>query len=212
MPLRRVPMSRDEFESLPQHPGWGVDYIGGKAVFWPRATLVFGALQVCNREIKATAATIRPLYLEDEAELCRSAYEAFADSPEYGAWPRQQLAKAFCGVIRGFLAGARGAVSQGSRVAISQPIGTSQGSIVAAILVVMDGSENATIDLLFVVPSCRQQGLATALGGGSLEILAAEGRKRLVSSWHLANDAGRSWHQAFGFQGYRLRSGDPDCG
>ena len=55
------------------------------------------------------------------------------------------------------------------------------------------------LDLLFVIPSYRKRGLATALVQAAITDLHSIGKTILVTRYHLGNASSRAWHARFGF-------------
>lgn len=195
--MRRPPKatSAEEFALMPRHPGWKIEYIGGKAHFEPsfRVALVSMPVRPCSVR---SSLPLRPVIPTDKHELIAADYDSFWDSVEYCNWPKPQIRKAARETIEGYFAGDRGKPMSASRVAIETVSGKER--ILGAALLVRD-KEGPYIDSLFVRPEAQRQGIATALVSGAMNALHEAGEQTLASGYHLANEASIAWHTQFGF-------------
>ena len=193
-PIRRLRMSPDAYHLLPFHPGWKIEYIHGEAVFQPREAFAYGALPVRPPTSHAPAGVaVHPLDSVDATALIELFHDAFSETPEYAGWSDETFAKEPRRVVHDFLAGKRGAISPASRVAVRD------GALVGAAFLVAHDAGAALLDVLMIAPAAQRRGIATALATAALAHLAATGGGRLISRWHLANEASVAWHRRQGF-------------
>lgn len=198
--IRRQRMTVEEYHLLPFHPGWKVEYSHGEAVYWPRETCAYGTLPVRLPPVAlVSGVALRAPDSTDSAALIEIFRDAFSAAPEYAGWPAERFEEEARKVIADFLAGKRGARSDASRVAVVNTPGADDGAVIGASLVVQRDSQTAMLDVLMVASAWQRRAVATALCAAALTRLAASGGQRLISRWHLANEASVAWHRKIGF-------------
>ena len=194
-------MTVEEYELLPFHPGWKVEYFGGAAVFQPRENCAYGTLAVSPQdEPRLDGMAFRAADTLDAPALAALFQAAFADTPEYAGWPDASFDAEVEKVVADFLSGKRGPVSDASRLAIRTGAGADDGALIGAAFVVERESGAALLDVLMVAPTDQRQRIARALAAVVLAQLARTGREQLISRWHLANEASTAWHRQLGFR------------
>jgi len=194
MQSRHVPMSVEEYELLPFEPGWKCEYYDGQAHFTPRDHPVITTLQIAPRSFNAPC-LLRPAQSADADKLMAAYLAAFAETIEYCDYTEAKLEKAARRTLTGHFSGKRGNPLSASRVAVD-PHNT--GKLLGAALLIA-GRNCARLDLLFVHPAWQGRGTATALLADAVNHLHFQGAGRLLSRYHIGNDASRRWHQRFGF-------------
>lgn len=187
-------MSVEEYELLPFEPGWKCEYYDGQAHYTPRDHPVVATLQIAPRPLN-TPCPLRPARSADADKLIEAYIAAFGTTIEYCDYTDAKLEQAAHRTLKEHFSGKRGNPLSASRVALDpQDIEKLVG---AALLVA--GRDGARLDLLFVHPAWQGRGLATALVVEAANHLHFQGTQRLLSRYHIGNDASRHWHQRFGF-------------
>ncbi len=194
MQSRHVPMSVEEYELLPFEPGWKCEYYDGQAHFTPRDHPVITTLRVASHPIN-TPCRLRPAQSADADKLIEAYVAAFGTTIEYCDYTDAKLEQAARRVLDEHFSGERGNPLAASRVAIDPH--DAEKLIGAALL--SAGQSSARLDLLFVHPAWHGRGVATALVAEAVNHLHLYGEARLMSRYHIGNDASRRWHQRFGF-------------
>ncbi|MBI3967863.1 MAG: GNAT family N-acetyltransferase [Chloroflexi bacterium] len=187
-------MSFEDFLRLPRALGWKHEYADGTAHITPGHTVVQTTLVVEPRP-QPTPCPIRSVTGADEPQLIPAFFAAFRDTVEYCDWPSAKIEESACNSVRTFFAGRRGEPNSASRLALS---GTGEREVVGAALIV-GSTADPTLDLLFVIPSWQQRGVATALAVAVTNALHEAGGRTLTSRYALANATSRAWHHRFGF-------------
>jgi GNAT superfamily N-acetyltransferase len=191
-------MSIDAFRELVWEPGWKYEYWDGCAHVTPREHAVRVTLDLATPGSSARTG-LRPPTPADAPRLLSAYLRSFADNIEYCDWEPRAVRRHAREVICGYLQGKRGEPLLGaSRIAPLRP-GRSR-SLAGAALVVASGEGRACLDLLFVIPSERRGGLASAMVAGAAEALRGAGYGTLESAYVLGNGASEAWHRRFGFQ------------
>lgn len=194
MQSRHVPMSVEEYELLPFEPGWKCEYYDGQVYFTPRDHPVITALPVAPRPLN-TPCPLRPARSADADRLIEAYIAAFDKTIEYCDYTNTKLEQAAHRALDEHFSGARGNPLSASRVALD-PHDTD--TLLGAALLVA-GRDCARLDLLFVHPAGQGRGVATALVTEAVNQLHFQGQMRLLSRYHIGNEASRRWHQQFGF-------------
>jgi RimJ/RimL family protein N-acetyltransferase len=197
MSLRRrsVKLTYEEYELLPFEPGWVCEYHNGRAHFMPRYHPVVTTLQITPRQAEA-ACPLRPARPDDAAALLEAYVAAFGVSIEYCEDTPEQLASAARRALAQHFSGERGNPLAASRVAVDPQ--APEKLLGAALLT--SGKDSARLDLLFVHPRWQGRGLASALVAEAVNQLYRFGERKLMSRYHIGNEASRAWHQRFGFR------------
>jgi GNAT superfamily N-acetyltransferase len=195
--IRRQRMSVEEYQLLPFHPGWKVEYMGGEAIFQPREAVAHATLATsCCPSVPAPNGVVLQTPDEsDAAALEQLFYSAFIDTPEYAGWPRESFALEPAEQVRRFFSAESAAPLGASRIAVVRKPGADDG----AALLHACGSAEAWLDVLMVAPTWQRRGVASILVGDALAALAAADIHRLVSRWHLASEPSIFWHRKLGF-------------
>ncbi|MBI1764430.1 MAG: GNAT family N-acetyltransferase [Acidobacteria bacterium] len=187
-------MTVAEYELLPFEPGWQCEYYDGQAHFTPRYHPVVTMLQVGLRAFTAPC-LIRPATAADAAELAATYVASFGVTIEYCDYTAEAMRNAAARALHEHFSGERGNPLSASRVAVDPH--RDKRLVGAALL--FTGRESARLDLLFVHPGWQGRRLATALVADAVNQLHCYGERRLMSRYHIGNDASRRWHQQFGF-------------
>lgn len=194
MQSRHVPMTIEEYELLPFEPGWKCEYYDGQAHFTPRYHPVITLLQVRPRVFTAPC-PLRPATSADVEKLTEIYVRSFGATLEYCDYTNEELRAAAERALHEHFIGERGHPLSASRVALEPD--NPHRLLGAALLIT--GRESAKLDLLFVRPDWQGCRLATALVSDAVNHLHRYGERRLMSRYHIGNDASRHWHQTFGF-------------
>ncbi|MBI3759097.1 MAG: GNAT family N-acetyltransferase [Deltaproteobacteria bacterium] len=187
-------MSVEEYELLPFEPGWKCEYHEGQAYFTPRDHPVITSLQVAPRPVNAPC-LLRAVRATEAGQLIEAYLAAFGATIEYCDYSNAKLEQAAQRALADHFSGERGNPLSASRVAVAP--GAAATLLGAALLIA--GRDSARLDLLFVHPAWQGRGLATALVADAVNHLHLYGEARLLSRYHIGNDASRRWHQRFGF-------------
>jgi GNAT superfamily N-acetyltransferase len=197
--VRRERMSMEEYHRLPFHPGWKVEYIDGEAWFQVREAMAVGVLPVTRSDDTAAGVHFRAPAADDAGALIAGFREAFEDSVEYCGWTREKFDAEAEKTVRAFFAGKRGAPCAASRVAVAGPGGKDDGARIGAALVVRGRNDEPFLSVLWVAPSWRRRGVATAMLGSVRNALHDLGCTSLATAWMLACEASDGWHRCNGF-------------
>jgi len=191
-------MSWEDFELLPVHPGWKHEFWDGTAHLSPRERSAVARVEARPRPV-VSALPIRALTRADETELVSAYLDAFGDTVEYCDWEPNQIDESARKTIREFYAGRRGEAHPASCLSLDPASEAASEAIAGAALLVTKKDGVPMLDVLFVRPPWQRSGLATALVSWALNQLHREAIAVLRSRYHLANEASRAWHRAFGF-------------
>ncbi len=197
MQSQRIPMTVEQYLTLPRKFGWKYEYIDGNAEIRPREMVICASVPIQARDVPSVL-PLRVVAPSDEAELKEVFVACFHDSVEYCDWPAESFQRAVRKNIEGFFAGVRGEPLSVSVVAVQPAAPAGPERIVGAALVVRD-AVGPFLDLLFVRPEWQRQGVAAAMVATVVNALLAQGETALGSSYHPANEASVAWHQWFGF-------------
>lgn len=187
-------MSAEEYELLPMHPGWKIEYWNGQAHYEPRWYFAVGRVEVALRRVESPL-LIKPLSPDYEQSLASAYCEAFCDAFDYCDWETGRIVESADKCIHDFLVGKRGEVLPASRMAIDE----TSNSVAGAALVKRGVDEFPLLDFLFVRPGWQRRGLATALVSAVVNELHGAGESVLQSCYRLGNDESVAWHRRFGF-------------
>lgn len=201
MEIRRQRMSIEEYRLLPFHPGWEVEYVDGEANFRPREAAAYATLAMECRPPYVAPPEVRMRMPEaaDADALCELYRAAFIDTALYAGLSRKRFAREPRRQVTRFLSIEHDTPLGASRVAVTAASSADDRAIVGAAFVRRSSAADVLLDVLMIAPCWQRRGLGTALLGAVCEALAASGFPRLVSRWHLANDASSAWHRARGF-------------
>lgn len=194
MQSRHVPMTVEEYELLPFELGWKCEYYDGQAHFTPRYHPVSTMLQVSRRTFSAPC-PLRPAVTADAEKLAEVYVLSFGATLEYCDYTDEEMHKAAERALHEHFTGERGHPLSASRVAVDP---NHPDRLIGAALL-LTGRASAKLDLLFVRPGWQGCGLGTALVSDASNHLHLYGERRLMSRYHIGNDASRRWHQKFGF-------------
>lgn len=191
-------MSREEFDMLPIELGWKCDYSGGKAHFTPTDHIAYATVRVEPRSY-CSPIPMRPVSVEDQNSLVQCFADAFHDTIEYCDCDRRKTENSGRKLLRDFFMEKRGKPLRASRLALVPSDRPDAPIVAGGALILEHKGDSAMLDLLFVHPSYRRQGLATALVQTSINDLHRIGKTFLVTRYHLGNSSSRAWHAHFGF-------------
>lgn len=196
MQRQRIAMSFEAFERLPRKPGWKYEYFDGQAAISPNALCVVTTTPVEKRPVRSPLPLcgVEPVH---EEPLIDAYVEAFKDTVEYCDWAFEHIEQSARQATRQFFEGSRGVPHPASRMAVVDEHAAPPYLVGAALI--RAGGSGPVLDLLFVRPRWRRQGLATALVASAFGRLHDEGARRLTSLYRLANEASLAWHRSFGF-------------
>ena len=198
MKSRHVPMSFEEFELLPVEPGWKSEYRDGKAHVTPSEHVAFARVTVSPAPVNSPL-PMNGVTPEDQGVLLTCFATAFQDTIEYCDSDPAHTSDSGRKLMREYFGGKRGSALQASKMAWFHPRQGGDRQVAGAALIVGHKDNSALLDLLFVHPDYRGQGLASALVQGAINHLAHLGKDPLFSRYHLGNLPSRTWHQRFGF-------------
>src|SRR5262249_16157921 len=102
MHSRSVPMSWKEYQLLPMHPGWKIEYWSGRAHYSPRHYFAVARVPVAPRAINSPL-PIKPLTPAYRSSLAEAYFEAFRDAFDYCDWEIGQIAESANKCIQDFL-------------------------------------------------------------------------------------------------------------
>lgn len=192
-------MVLDTFNALPRHPGYKYELWDGTASIRPAdsalATLVASLREATRRAEQRScdaSGAVRPLRPDDRNALVDLWTEVFDPLPDYGLADRVFIRSDAERQLDELLADPASEEVFHSRVA------TTEGTIVGALLTTTFGS-TPEIDVIFVAPDYRNQGIGSALLEEVGQRLLQAGEHRIVSGYHLANEGSRTWHRRLGF-------------
>jgi GNAT superfamily N-acetyltransferase len=198
MPIQsqHLPMSFEEWESLPYQPGWKYEYWDGRTHITPNHQTAVTTATVAPRRVNAPC-TIRHVLPEDETPLLAVYLEAFADNQAFCDYTDAQFLDAARRDLRNSFTGHRAPLLVASRVAVATEV---MGELhVGAALLSRDREYGPALDLLFIRPQWQRRGLATALVASAMNALHQAGEGTLTSCYQLANLTSQAWHRTFGF-------------
>lgn len=198
MPItsQHIPMSYEAWNLLPYQPGWKFEYWDGCAHITPSHQVAVTQVAVTPRPV-ATACTLRPVLASDEAALLAVYIAAFEDNQAFCDYTEAQFEEAARKDLYESFHGRRGPLLPASRVALD---GSETPQLIGAALLSRDAEYGPVLDLVFVLPSWHQRGMATALVSEANNVLAQDGETTLTSCYQLANVTSQKWHQGFGFE------------
>jgi GNAT superfamily N-acetyltransferase len=198
MRSQHLPMTWEEFELLPMHPGWKHEYWDGQAHVSPRHRVAVVRIATSPRTVSSPC-PIRRMVEEDEAALRAAYVAAFADTVEYCDWEPAKVEDSASEAIRNFFAGKQGEVLPASCLATVPGAMNDLDRIAGAALVTRTREAKPLLRILFVTPRWQRRGLAASLVSTAINELYGAGEQVLQSSYHLGNDASVAWHRKFGF-------------
>jgi GNAT superfamily N-acetyltransferase len=187
-----VPMTLEEFERLPQKPGWKFEYFDGVAHITPSHQIAVVTMEVTPRSAEHSC-LLRAVTPEDQSALIPLFVDCFGSTIEYCDWDPDAILDSAAEAIRSFFAGRRGMPLPASRAAVCA------NELAGAALVVDGGGSRAILDMLFVSSRWQRQGLAAALVAASMNHLHGAGIQTLSSAYMSGNEPSQAWHRAFGF-------------
>ena len=198
MPItsQHIPMSYDDWRRLPYQPGWKCEYVDGCAHITPSHQYAVTQLAVAPRPAAAPC-ELRPVLAADEAALLPVYMQAFADNQAFCDYTDARFREAARLDLAESFGGRRGPLLGASRVAVDG--GSGAPRLIGAALLSRDSGYGPVLDLIFVLPSWHQRGVATALASEAVNALAENGEQRLTSCYQLSNVTSQKWHQGFGF-------------
>jgi len=191
-------MSREDFDMLPPELGWKTEYSNGKAHFTPSDHVAYAYVPVEPRPLYSPL-PVRSVKLEDFDLLNSCFAESFHDTIEYCDRDLAKTQQSGKRLLKTFFSQKRGRPSKASKLAVIPNADESRSSIAGAALILEHKDESAMLDLLFVHPSYRKRGIATALTQAAVNHLHRLGRSPLYTRYHLGNATSRAWHAQFGF-------------
>jgi GNAT superfamily N-acetyltransferase len=198
-------MSFEEFERIPERMGWKKEYYGGKCHITPSYIAVDLSFEIDkpikqdpNLEIRCATETDRP-------DLETAYASAFTNAIEYCDWEPDKLmeeAKKWVGRFH------KPPADNGLplyRVAVIDGRAVAGAEIKWDDRICLRPFTRGTVGgpmlrNLFVAPDVQRKGIATGLVAELINLLAAQGRKKLWSSYILGNEVSHAWHIKFGFQ------------
>lgn len=198
MRSRSTPMSWEEYELLPMHPGWKVEYWNRRAHFSPRHYFAVTRLAVTPRTVDSSA-LLAPITPEAQTALIQAYFESFQDAYDYCDWETGQIAESARRCVQDFLSGMRGEPLEASRIAVDPAPATPRDAIVGAAMIKRGDDGHPMLDFLFVRREWRRRGLATALVASAVNELHHAGESALQSCYRLGNEESAAWHRRFGF-------------
>jgi len=182
---------------LIEHPfGYKVEYAQGQAVFTPREHVISTCLSrplTFKRSFNNTY-TLHPVDPTRQAEYIATFFAVFKQSIEFCGWSPAAVHATAVRNIEAYFTGQRGEPHPASVMALQ-----ADGSLAALALVVRNAQQRYELDLLYVMPECRQQGLASTLLNTIVQHLMQQSIHTLWSTWHICNQASRNWHHKMGF-------------
>jgi GNAT superfamily N-acetyltransferase len=198
MRSRSTPMSWEEYELLPMHPGWKIEYWNRRAHFSPRHYFAVTRLELKARP-EASPVPLAPITVDAQAALTECYFESFKDAYDYCDWEPDQVAESARKCVQEFLSGKRGEPLPASRIAVEESSATQPGRILGAAMIKRSEDGLPMLDFLFVRREQRRRGLATALVAGAINRLLQAGESVLQSCYRLGNEESAAWHRRFGF-------------
>lgn len=194
MKTQRIPMTIEEFETMPHRLGWKHEYWDGMARLSPSHTAIATVkMTIAQRTIVDPPCEIRPLNEDDTARLHPAYVAAFHDTIDYCNRSLASVKVAAVENLQNYFTEKRGKRLDASRIAIYRK------RVVGAALIVEKKDGQPFLYLLFVVPKWQRKGVANALMSEVMNVLYAAGYTTLTSRYMLGNDESRAWHERFGF-------------
>ncbi len=197
MKSQTIPMSSDEFQTMPWKLGWKHEYWGDAALISPSHTAIATVKVAVAPRSVTPPCLLRPVTVEDISLLLPAYIAAFADTIDYCDYAIEQITKASAENLQSYFAGKRGAPLAVSQIALAPD--PAEPTAIGVANVVEKGNGDAFLDLLFIAPAWQSKGIATALVGTVLNELHALQKPTLKSRYMLGNETSRAWHQHFGF-------------
>jgi RimJ/RimL family protein N-acetyltransferase len=197
MKSQSIPMSIDEFHTMPWKLGWKYEYYGNAARISPSHGAIATVTLAVTPRLVTPPCPVRRVTEADIPLLLPAYCAAFANTIDYCDYTDEQIAKAAAENLASFFAGKRGAPLAVSQIALDPDQATPTAIGVANVVEKRNG--DALLDLLFVAPAWQGKGVATALVGTVLNELHALQKPTLKSRYMLGNVASRAWHQRVGF-------------
>ena len=90
MRSQHIPMTWQEYESLPMKLGWKYEYWDGQTHISPRHNVVSVTISVQPRPIRSSCA-IRPVLTTDEPELIAAYIAAYSDTIDFCDWEADRI-------------------------------------------------------------------------------------------------------------------------
>ncbi len=197
MKSQTIPMSSDEFHTMPWKLGWKHEYWDGAAHISPSHTAIATVKVTVGPRLVKPPCPLRPVTVEDILLLQPAYLDAFTDTIDHCDYTVEQIVEAAARNLQSYFAGKRGAPLAVSQIALAPD--QAEPTAIGVANVVEKGNGAAFLDLLFVAPAWQGRGVATALVGAILNELHARQKPTLTSRYMLGNAASRAWHQRFGF-------------
>ena len=188
-------MTIEEYHSLPMKPGWKYEYYDNQAHIRPGSAIVSVVVPVEMRSFSCPL-LLRPVTPEDVPKLRTAYFVGFRDGDDFYGWTQENIRKMAREDIQKQFAGKKGNPMMASRAAI---VGKGNASKIAGAALLLRDACGPHLNLLFVRPEWRRQGIATALVSAALNELYTAGEARLHSAHLLANETSGLWHRQFGF-------------
>jgi len=198
MRSQHIPMSWEQYEQLPPHPGWKHEYWDGVAHISPRSRFAVVRIDVHPRPFRSPL-ELHALGAADETSLTSAYLDAFRDTVEYCDWEEDAIARSAAENVREYCAGRRREPLFACSFLARDPTQDESEAVVGAALLIRTEDRRPMLDMLFIRPRWQRRGLATALLSGCLEELHRREEPILRSRYHLANEASLAWHREFGF-------------
>ena len=193
----RVPMSYEEYDLLPFHPGWKNEYYGGTTWITPRHAVAIVRTSLVERLVVVPdGCRLEPISPGDTPALIRAFKASFRGTSDFWHWGRDAFGKAARESIETFFSGKRGVPHPATRIAVL----TKGRRIILGAALIIRRPDTLVLDLLMVRPNVQRHGLATALAQSAANALLADGETKLESGFDPANDASNAWHRQFGFE------------
>jgi GNAT superfamily N-acetyltransferase len=183
----------EEFHLQFRRVGWKHELIDGITYTTPGHAVVCVTIEVGRRPAPRYPHIRRPVEADSKL-LVEGFIASFEGSADFHRSSLHHLSQSAQESIDDFFKGKEGEPDEASRIALCET-GT---EVIGAALVVRK-RHGHDLDLLFVRPEYRRQGIATDLVNAAINDLHDRGIERLTSSYLLANEPSGEWHRRFGF-------------